>query len=190
MTLAMVNNCMWRLMCQCSILGHTNTPLTLMYQRQYTPEQLALQAKIREEYPYLQAREAGKKISGPALASKNIRRILKRNFPKVKFSVTSDIYSMGSSVYVHWDEDINTPTNRQVEDLVFANFSSTRPNPYDGSDYDNDPWRCAFRALFGSASSVITQMRRFTPEEIAQRHADKLKDKTPEVSTSTRKHRL
>lgn len=161
-----------------------------MYKREYTAEELALQAQIREEYPYLQVREPGKKISGPALASKNIRRILKREFPKVKFSVQSDIYSMGSSVFIYWDQDDQAPSSREVDDLVYANFSSTRADPYDGTNYDNDPWRGAFRALFGSASSVVTQIRRFTPEEIAQRNADKLSVATPELTTSARKHRL
>jgi len=56
-----------------------------------------------------------KNLSEAARAAKEIRKILKENFPGVKFSVRSDNYSMGNSVQVEW---VDGPTEKQVNELV------------------------------------------------------------------------
>jgi hypothetical protein len=56
-----------------------------------------------------------KQKSTPAKASSEIRKILKQNFPTIKFSVTSKSYSMGSSVNISWTDGVTTD---RVEKLV------------------------------------------------------------------------
>jgi hypothetical protein len=57
------------------------------------------------------ARELGQH----ALAAKAIRADLKRYFPKTKFSVTSQSYSMGDSVYVEYTDG---PTSEEVRNKI------------------------------------------------------------------------
>lgn len=47
--------------------------------------------------------------------AKHIRTELKAMFPTTKFSVRSSNYSMGSEVYVHWD---NGPTEKSVQNVI------------------------------------------------------------------------
>lgn len=53
-----------------------------------------------------------KNMSEHAQAAKAIRKELKLAFPTIKFSVTSECYSMGNSVRINWD---NGPTVEMVE---------------------------------------------------------------------------
>lgn len=165
-----------------------------MYRKEYTQSELDMQAKVREAYPFLVERdrsEGAKKISGPALAGKNIRILLKREFPGTKFSVKCDIYSMGSSIYIYWEQDDGAPGYDDVNSLVDAIFSSKRfDGMTDSTTYDADPWRQAFRALFGSAGYVACQPRQLTPEDIAGREAAKLSKATIKAPASRRRSRL
>jgi tRNA A37 threonylcarbamoyladenosine dehydratase len=69
---------------------------------------------------------------GAKETAKKIRKELKKEFPRVKFSVTSKEYSMGSSVYVSKKE--GRATKAEVEAVVEKFKSST----FDGmEDYKN-----------------------------------------------------
>ena len=50
-----------------------------------------------------------------ALCAKAIRKELKEHFPKSKFKVTSENYSMGDNVNVSW---FNGPTSQQVNQVI------------------------------------------------------------------------
>jgi len=50
-----------------------------------------------------------------AETAKIVRKILKAQFPGIKFSVRSDTYSMGNSVYITWTDG---PTSKQVDEAV------------------------------------------------------------------------
>lgn len=50
-----------------------------------------------------------------AMAAQQIRKVLKNEFPGVKFSVRSHNYAGGSAVYVEWNGD---PERREVEPKV------------------------------------------------------------------------
>ena len=50
-----------------------------------------------------------------ALCAKEIRKDLKKVFPKIKFGVTSAVFSMGNSVDVRWTDG---PTRDQVEGVI------------------------------------------------------------------------
>jgi len=50
-----------------------------------------------------------------AQASQEIRKILKKEFPKTKFSVKSNNYSMGDSIDINWIDGV---AKRKVEKLI------------------------------------------------------------------------
>ena len=56
-----------------------------------------------------------------AETAKLVRKDLKANFPKIKFSVRSDTYSMGASIRVNWDDG---PTQDQVDSVICVYESS------------------------------------------------------------------
>lgn len=56
-----------------------------------------------------------KKLSTHAEAAKHIRLELKKAFPLIKFSVTSQSYSGGNSIHVEW---MNGPTSDMVSGIV------------------------------------------------------------------------
>ena len=61
---------------------------------------------------------------GTVETAKMIRQQLKKNFPQVKFSVRSSLYSMGSSIDISWADG---PSKKQVEPVV---------GPFSGSSFD------------------------------------------------------
>jgi hypothetical protein len=158
----------------------------------YTPEQLELQADIRKQYPHLVAREEiGKPISNTALGAKNIKRLLSKEFPGVKFRVGSDLYAGGSTINVSWDGYTGTPDSRKVDAIIHENFAYQRfDGMTDSTNYDNDPWRTQFRALFGSSGYVHAQANRVSPEEQAARDTENLQKQTPSATKQTRGMRL
>ena len=48
-------------------------------------------------------------------AAKDIRKVLKANWPECRFSVRSERYAGGSSVYITWTD---VPTQTQVEQVT------------------------------------------------------------------------
>lgn len=100
-------------------------------------------ARLKVAYAYLEQGD------GPAVAAKNLRKILKREFPGVKFSVTISRFSGGNSMRVSW---IDGPTSDQVRQLAEL---------FSGGDFDgsNDLYTYAdtpFNSLFGDAKYVST----------------------------------
>jgi hypothetical protein len=59
--------------------------------------------------------KANPKKSSAANASAAIKAELKKIFPDIKFSVTSDTFSMGNSVHISWTDG---PTSKQVEEIT------------------------------------------------------------------------
>lgn len=66
-----------------------------------------------------------KRLSEHAAAAKEIRQILKQQFPKIKFRVNSESFSMGNAVRVHWE---NGPTS----DQVYAHIKQYQYGHFDG----------------------------------------------------------
>lgn len=50
-----------------------------------------------------------------AQTAREIRKILKKEFSKTKFSVISESFSMGNAVRVSW---VDGPTKKQIEELI------------------------------------------------------------------------
>jgi len=59
--------------------------------------------------------EPTRQLTSAALCAKEIRKILKENFPSIKFSVKSSNFSMGDSVNVGWTDG---PASKSVEKLI------------------------------------------------------------------------
>jgi hypothetical protein len=70
--------------------------------------------EIKSQYQHLERIDQSKK-SSHALGATNIRKELKRVFPGVKFSVTSDSFSGGNSIHIGWTDG---PLTEEVEKVV------------------------------------------------------------------------
>ena len=103
----------------------------------------AERARIIAAYPYLEQVSASKK-SGHALAAANLRKLLARELPGVKFSVVSDSFSMGNSVDCHW---IDGPTSAQVD--KFADLF--QECDFDGMDDSTSYRHSVWCEVFGGA---------------------------------------
>lgn len=67
------------------------------------------------EYKAQRKEENKGKLTGSAATAKAIRERLKKEFPGVKFSVTSDNYSMGNSVHISWTDG---PMYEQINSIT------------------------------------------------------------------------
>lgn len=105
---------------------------------------IAAIARIKAENPAL---EVG---SGPVVAAKNIRKMLKAAFPSVKFSVKTSKYSGGSSIYVSYPEGINGDAVEGIAKRFEAGSFNGMDDCY---EYSNSPWS----ETFGSASFVFVR---------------------------------
>lgn len=151
----------------------------------------ALLKKAAEDFPFLVSREQwGKKISSTALAAKNIKRLLAKNFPDLSFRVKSDIYSMGSSVYIYWDELESQSHYRAVDELLTPFQSRFFNGMDDSTTYDNNPYNLAFRELFGSTCSIVPQPHKLTPADLAELDAKALENATATTPKRSRGPRL
>jgi hypothetical protein len=103
-------------------------------------------ARIIRENPHLE-RTAGSKKTPWALAASNIRKELARAFPGIKFSVTSDAYSMGCCVDVRWTLG---PTSEQVK----AISDKYQTDDFNGMEDISESRRSVWPGIFGGAKSV------------------------------------
>lgn len=80
--------------------------------------------------------------------AKKIKKELKKAFPKIKFSVTSNKYAGGSSVYVKWidgpmDEEVKSITNKfkgasvDITDMKVSKSYEYEGKFYNGADFVN-----------------------------------------------------
>lgn len=102
---------------------------------------------LADEYSYLQRVQPGAKSYGCTLAAANMRTLLRRAFPGVKFSVKTSKFSGGDSIDVHWTDG---PTSAQV-DAITDQFSA---GSFDGMDDSYTYSHGAFAELFGDAKYV------------------------------------
>lgn len=112
-------------------------------------------ASLPAKYPYLTpVKDSGK--SSRVIGAKNIRVELKREFPGVKFGVTSDSFSGGNSINVDWTDG---PTSKQVDAVINKYQQGSFDGMTDCYNYENN----LFADVFGGAKYVHGQ-RRSTPE--------------------------
>lgn len=117
-------------------------------------------------------------LSKTALAAKNIRALLKAWYPHVKFSVTSETFSMGSAVRVKWTHwpDLDEP-RPDLQQLVGA-LSIFEQGRFSGLDdsykYDQSPKGQQFRDQYGSTKYLDISSFSLSPEELAKYRAERL----------------
>lgn len=87
----------------------------------------------------------------PGQTSKNAKKLLQKSFPGIKFSVTLDKYSGGSTLHIHWDLG---PTPAQVEKAVSCFRAGRFNGMIDLYEYDNAPARRAWTAVMGDVKFV------------------------------------
>lgn len=85
---------------------------------------------LRKRYSYIPCPKTDVKYLRTGEVSRNLKAVLKHEFPGVKFSVTSDSFSGGDSATVKWEDG---PTHEAVNRIVDA-FQINRP------DYTGDYW--------------------------------------------------
>lgn len=115
-------------------------------------------AKLIAEFQMLERQ--GGKYRGQVLAARNIRKLLKLNFPGMKFEVTSQSYSGGNSVSVHWE---NGPTTAEVEKIT----GKFQAGSFDGMEDIYRYESSAFTDLFGEAKYVQEQ-RHVTDDKLRE----------------------
>ena len=122
--------------------------------------------ELLSEFPKLVTVD-GSKLSKPALGAKNIRTILRKYWPNVKFSITSESFSMGSAINIRWEEPLDNPPAKQDVERYCAVFCYSKPSAGydDGMDIHSERWE--FTKRYGGAKFVNVEERRLTAQERA-----------------------
>lgn len=126
--------------------------------------------KLKADHPELIAG------GGPVNAAKNIRIELKRAFPGVKFSVTTEKFSMGNSVSVSWTDG---PTSKQVDKIVDKYSGGSFDGMTDCYNYSSTHWTEAF------GSAKYTHTSRHYSAALVARAIAKLVEKYGDFNTPT-----
>lgn len=100
---------------------------------------------LLRRFDYLKPATDNKLVS----AAKNIRIELKRAWPGLKFSVTSERFSMGDAIRIHWTDG---PTTRQVDAIA----NKYKAGSFDGMDDIYNYTDSGFNKLFGDAKYTST----------------------------------
>ena len=113
--------------------------------------------KLRAKFPHLYPTSAS--IGGYVIAAKNCRVELKRAFPGVKFSVRSESYAGGNSIWACWTDG---PTSKDV-DAIIQKYSG---GSFDGMDDLYTYAATAWTDAFGDAKYVFAN-RHYSDEFVA-----------------------
>jgi hypothetical protein len=113
-------------------------------------------ARLLEHHPDLI--RPGDSMSSLNAASKNLRALLKKNFPGVKFSVRSSSFSGGSSIDIRWTDG---PTRAAV-DAIADQFSQ---GSFNGMEDIYEYSRAVWPELFGGAKYVHSS-REFSDQAV------------------------
>lgn len=146
----------------------------LYMSEQFTQEQNELRHKqeieLIEETKRVKAQYKGLLVVGEKdkpriIAAKNIRKELKKTFPKIKFSVTSEVFAGGDSVDIKWT---NGPSVDKVEKMTDKYQGGYFNGMEDIYEYNNSP----FNDIYGGAKYVQTHRSVTTDKiiEVAKEH--------------------
>lgn len=144
--------------------------------------------KVRGQYPFLTFKDDAPGVSSHALAARNARVLLKREFPGVKFFVSTDTYAEGSSMRVSWHDlegnrgagsSFQRAVNLIVEQFEYGRFDGMT----DSYDY-HDGEQAAFGEAFGAVKYAHAEVRFLSDSErakLAQKALDKALPKAQAV---------
>ena len=113
----------------------------------------AADAKAKERadlpamFPHLLIQDEG--TNSRILATKNIKRELKREFPSILFSIKSKVFSCGDSIDISWTDG---PTSEQVDNITDKYEEGHFDGMTDSYEYSRSNWT----EVFGGAKYVMT----------------------------------
>jgi hypothetical protein len=144
--------------------GTAGKPDNNYYYRTQERRDAALQQAIDDQKSRLaykaKAKEENKgKLTGAAATAAAIRIRLKREFPGIKFSVTSSNFSMGNSVDIHWTDG---PRSKDVDSIV----DQYQYGHFDGMT-DCYNYRDISKDLGCPGAKYVMTQRSLTPEYIS-----------------------
>lgn len=102
--------------------------------------------RLNREYSFLEKVDGNKK-SPAAVGAANIRKELKKAFPGVKFSVTSEYFSMGNVISINYSDG---PSREEVEKITDKYEKGKFDGMNDIYEYSNSQ----FPKIFGGAKYV------------------------------------
>jgi hypothetical protein len=111
--------------------------------------------ELRAKYPFLQ--QANGAICGVNLASANLRTLLGRLWPSVRFSVRLEKYSGGNSTNITWTDG---PSEKQVEAYANRFQSGSFDGMTDCYNYSADAWH-----IFGE-TKYLSCRREYSDEKV------------------------
>lgn len=126
--------------------------------------------QLKKEYDYLTIKT---KETTTRDETNNVRKVLKKHFPNVKFSVRYSSFSGGDSIDVSWTDG---PMEEDVLPLV--KMFQDHHSDYSGDYYDYDP--SEFNRLFGGFKFAHGQ-REFSEERLNE-YTDKIIEIIPEFA--------
>lgn len=154
----------------------------MAYQYKRNPKEQAELDEAKQAHPHLNSDES---VSSHARAGKNARILLKRAFPKTKFSIKTSVYSGGSSLRVSWVGSRKAPTEGEVSPIIAPFEQGT----FDGMDdsYSYNQVGRGFRDAFGSTRHVFADRSHLTAEEEARQEATDLDVELPSAPSRRRR---
>ena len=149
-------------------------------------------------YPHLVPRTQYPNLSEAALAAKNLRIELRRAFPTLRFSVTSEYFSGGCTVRAVacvFKEDMNAQTDiaslSREAAAIAANWEQGNFDAQtDGYDYRSDPDSRAFLDAFGGARFAGARCVEATPTQESERRKKLLEKSLAKPASKKRGLRL
>jgi protein-L-isoaspartate O-methyltransferase len=132
--------------------------------------------RLQKEYPW--ARPDDGKLSFYARAAKNLKTELSRKWPDVRWSVTSESYSMGNSVRIGWTDG---PTRDQVREISAKYQYGSYDHQQDMATSDSSAEGKAVEIVLGRARHVSESRKISEPAqnailELIERHGAKDRD--------------
>ncbi|MFN7301811.1 MAG: LPD29 domain-containing protein [Bacteroidota bacterium] len=113
-------------------------------------ENATIRASLPTLHPHLLTVQARKDWAPGRIAAENIRRELKRLYPKVKFSIRYKSFSGGNSIDVSW---VDGPTSASVNAIIGKHEYGSFDGMTDCYNYDSESDR-TWGDVFGSAKYV------------------------------------
>jgi len=106
--------------------------------------------ELRALYPWAIGLDAG--MSSHARAAKNMKKELKQAYPHIKFSVTSDSFSMGNSISVSWTDGAPASEIKKITDKYQYGSFNGMDDIYEN---DNSAYSTAVSTVLGQSKYVI-----------------------------------
>lgn len=158
-------------------------------------EREAMRLKHIADNPDLVPYDGSPRTTPAGIAARNLRSLLRKAYPGVKFSVKASNYAGGSSIGIKWTRLANDEAEEKLNDGVSSIACRFRQGSFDSStdtyDYQDSVYQSAYLDAFGSARFVSYEGQApETPEEVATQRASSLEGSLPALSPTARRPRM